>query len=78
MILFNYETSFNFGTSYQPDNNTRYDISLSSDNSSNKKLGVDYDKILNENWWLNLGLEVGENPFPGYRETVYLRTETSF
>ena len=74
----NYETSFNFGTSYQPDNNTRYDISLSSDNSSNKKLGVDYDKILNENWWLNLGLEVGENPFPGYRETVYLRTETSF
>ncbi len=74
----NYETSFNFGTSYQPDNNTRYDISLSSDNSSNKKLGVDYDKILNENWWLNLGLEVGENPFPEYRETVYLRTETSF
>ena len=46
----NYETSFNIGTSYQPNNNTRYDISLSNSNSSNKKLGADYDKMLKENW----------------------------
>ena len=74
----NYETSFNIGTSYQPNNNTRYDISLSNSNSSNKKLGADYDKMLNENWWLNLGLEVGTRPLPGYRESIYFRSEISF
>ena len=31
-----------------------------------------------ENWWLNLGLEVGQRPLPGYDETVYFRTEISF
>ncbi|MFL2798269.1 MAG: Ig-like domain-containing protein [Paracoccaceae bacterium] len=74
----NYETSFNIGTSYKPDAHTKYDLSLSSNNSSNKKLGVDYDKMLDENWWLNLGLEVGQRPLPGYDETVYFRTEISF
>ena len=74
----NYETTFNFGTSYQPDNNTRYDLSLSSNNSFSKKLGLSYDKMLNENWWLNLGLEVGERLLPGYSESAYFRTEISF
>ena len=73
-----YKNTISIGASYQPNSSTQYNLSLTNGDSSNRRIGLDFDKMLSDDWSINAGFEVAQTSSSGYNNTAQFSTEMSF
>jgi len=73
-----YENTISMGVSFQPNSTSEYSFSIIDGNSSNRQIGLDFDKKLSDDWSINTGFKVAQTSSSGYNNTVYFSTEMSF
>ena len=73
-----YENTISMGVSFQPNSSTEYNLLLTNGDTSNRQIGLDFDKKLNDNWSLNVGFGVVETLTSGYNNTAKFSTKLSF
>jgi len=72
-----YENTISIGA-HQPNSSTQYNLSLTNGDSSNRLIGLDFDKKLSDDWSINAGFKVAQTSSSGYNNTVQFSTEMSF
>ena len=72
------ENTISMGVSFQPNSSTEYNLLLIKGDASNRQIGLDLDKKLNDNWSFNVGLGVAGTSTSGYNNTVKFSTRLSF
>jgi len=73
-----YENTISMGVLFQPSSTSEYSFSIIDGNSSNRQIGLDFDKKLSDDWSINTGFKVAQTSSSGYNNTVYFSTEMSF
>ncbi|HIF19234.1 MAG TPA: hypothetical protein EYQ72_01965 [Gammaproteobacteria bacterium] len=66
------------GVSFQPNSTSEYSFSIIDGNSSNRQIGLDFNKSLSDDWSVNASFEVAKISTLGYNNTVQFSTEMSF
>jgi hypothetical protein len=57
---------------------TEYSFSVIGGSSSNKQVGIDFDKSMTDDWTLNASLESAKSSNSGYNNTIGFSTRMSF
>jgi outer membrane autotransporter protein len=73
-----YENTISMGVSFQPNSSTEYNLLLIRGDASNRQIGLDLDKKLNDNWSFNVGLGVVKTSTSGYNNIAKFSTRLSF
>jgi hypothetical protein len=66
------------GVTFQPNSTSEYSFSIIDGNSSNRQIGLDFNKSLSDDWSVNASFEVAKISTSGYNNTVQFSTEMSF
>ena len=72
------ENTLSMGVSFQPNSSTEYNLLLIKGDASNRQIGLDLDKKLNDNWSFNVGLGVAGTSTSGYNNIAKFSTRLSF
>jgi methionine-rich copper-binding protein CopC len=75
---FGHENTLSMGVSFQPNSTSEYSFLIIDGNSSNRQIGLDFDKSLSDDWSVNASFEVAKISTSGYNNTVQFSTEMSF
>ena len=75
---FGHENTLSMGVSFQPNSTSEYSFSIIDGNSSNRQIGLDFDKSLSDDWSVNASFEVAKISTSGYNNTVQFSTGMSF
>tara|TARA_B100000767_G_C19761509_1_gene535356 strand:+ start:1173 stop:2759 length:1587 start_codon:yes stop_codon:yes gene_type:complete len=73
-----HENTLSMGISFQPNSTSNYSFLIINGNSSNRQIGLDFDKSLSDDWSVNASFEVAKISTSGYNNTVQFSTEMSF
>lgn len=73
-----HENTLSMGISFQPNSTSNYSFLIINGNSSNRQIGLDFDKSLSDDWSINASFEVAKISTSGYNNTVQFSTEMSF
>ena len=73
-----HENTLSMGISFQPNSTSNYSFLIINGNSSNRQIGLDFDKSLSDDWSINASFEVAKISTSGYNNTVQISTEMSF
>ena len=73
-----HENTLSMGVTFQPNSTSEYSFLIIDGNSSNRQIGLDFDKSLSDDWSVNASFEVAKISTSGYNNTVQFSTEMSF
>ena len=75
---FGHENTLSLGVTFQPNSTSEYSFLIIDGDSSNRQIGLDFDKSLSDDWSVNASFEVAKISTSGYNNTVQFSTEMSF
>jgi len=73
-----HENTLSMGLTFQPNSTSEYSFLIIDSNSSNRQIGLDFNKNLSDDWSVNTGFEIAKISTSGYNNTVQFSTEMSF
>ena len=73
-----YENTLSMGMSFNPNSTSEYSFSIIGGNSSNRQIGLDFNKSFSDDWSVNASFEAAKISTLGYNNTVQFSTEMSF
>lgn len=73
-----YENIISMAMTFQPNSTSEYSFLIIDSNSSNRQIGLDFNKNLSDDWSVNTGFEIAKISTSGYNNTVQFSTEMSF
>ena len=75
---FNHENTMSMGLSFQPNEKSEYDLSLTKVDNSFNQIDLDFNRKIKKNWSFNFGLGLMEKPNTGFNSNVSLSTKINF